>query len=75
METKLDITKDYYQITIPVSEVYKNKNIRRFIDFLRIRKIASQSEATNDEISELAEEANSNFWENNKDNLLNENRT
>ncbi len=74
MKTKVNITKDYYQIRIPVSEVYSNKTIRRFLDFIRIRDIASQSKATEKQIAELADEITENFWKINKDRLLNEAR-
>jgi hypothetical protein len=74
MKTKVNITKDYYQIRIPVSEVYSNKAIRRFLDFLKIREIASQSKATEKQISELADEVTESFWKKNKDSLLNETR-
>ena len=74
MKTKVNITKDYYQIRIPVSEVYSNKTIRRFLDFIRIRDIASQSKATEEQIAELADEITENFWKTNKDRLLNEAR-
>ena len=74
MKTKVNITKDYYQIRIPVSEVFSNKAIRRFLDFLKIREIASQSKATEKQISELADEVTESFWKKNKDSLLNETR-
>ena len=74
MKTQVKITKDYYQIRIPVSEVYANKTIRRFLDFLRIKEIASQSKATDEQIAELADEATESFWKANKDRLLNEAR-
>ncbi len=74
MKTRVNITKDYYQIRITVSEEYSNKAIRRFLDFLKIREIASQSKATEEQIAELADEVTENFWKKNKDSLLNETR-
>ena len=74
MKTQVKITKDYYQIRIPVSEVYSNKTIRRFLDFLRIREIASKSRATDEQIAELADEVTESFWKANRDKLLNEAR-
>ncbi len=74
MKTQVNITKDYYQIRIPVSEAYSNKAIRRFLDFLKLREISSQSKATEKQIAELADEATESFWKKNKDRLLNEAR-
>lgn len=74
MKTQVNITEEYYQIRIPVSEVYSNKAIRRFLDFLKLREIASQSNATKEQIAELSDEVTDSFWKVNKDRLLNEDR-
>jgi hypothetical protein len=72
MDTKVKITDNGYQITIPISEAYENDVIRDFLDFLRVREIASKSKATNKDIEELAEEVNESYWQANKDRLLDE---
>ena len=63
MKTEVSITKDYYQIRIPVSEVFDNPQIRKFLDFLRIGQIADTSKATEKEINELSEEIKELWWE------------
>jgi hypothetical protein len=72
MKTEISITKDYYQIRIPVSEVFDNPNIRKFLDFLRIKKIADKSEATEKDIEEISETIKENWWKNNGNRWLNE---
>jgi hypothetical protein len=71
MLTKVSVNKDFYEIKIPVEEANNIESIRRFIDYLRIREISSKSTATDEEIAKLSKDINKDFWQNNKDKLLN----
>ena len=46
METQIKVKNKYFQINIPIEEVYKNEVIKDFIDYLRIKEISSKSKAS-----------------------------
>ena len=70
MNTKIKISEDFYDIRIPVSEAFNNSTIKKFVDYIRIKEITSNSSASNEEISQLAKEVNKDYWEKNKSILL-----
>ena len=72
MSAKVQVKDGYFQITIPVKEAYENKNLKRFLDFQRAREISLRSQATDEQIAELAEEVKRSWWEENKEWFLNE---
>ena len=72
MKTQVNITKDYYQIRIPISEAFDNPNIRRFLDFLRIEQVADKSKADKKDIEELSEDVKESWWQENGEKWLNE---
>jgi len=74
MNTQIKVTGEYYQIKIPIEYGFSNKPVKRFLDYLRIKQIASESKATEDQIAEFADEVSASFWEANKSKLLNETR-
>ena len=74
MKTQIKVTSEYYQIKIPIEYSFSNKPIKRFLDYLRIKQIASESKATNEQIAEFADDISASFWESNKSKLLNETR-
>ena len=74
MNTQIKVTGEYYQIKIPIEYGFSNKPVKRFLDYLRIKQIASESKATEDQIAEFADEVSASFWNANKSKLLNETR-
>ncbi len=72
MSAKIQVKDGCFQITIPVKEAYENEDLRRFLDFQRVREIVSRSQATDEQIAELADEVAASWWEKNKGWFLNE---
>jgi hypothetical protein len=56
MQVEVSKTDEYYQIKIPIKERYTNQYIRRFMDYLKIKKNAEKSTATDEDIRNLSEE-------------------
>ncbi len=74
MSAKIQIKDGCFQITIPVKEAYENEDLRRFLDFQRAREVVSRSQATDEQIAQLADEVKRSWWEENKEWFLNETR-
>jgi hypothetical protein len=53
MQVEVSKTDEYYQIKIPIKERYTNQYIRRFMDYLKIKKNAEKSTATDEDIRRL----------------------
>ncbi len=70
MEVEVSKTDTYYQIKIPINERCTNQYIRRFMDYLKIKKNAEKSAATDEDIRNLSEEVMENWWEKNKSNFV-----
>jgi hypothetical protein len=60
-------------IKIPdAEEVISIADLQYLIEFIKFRKIVSQSKASQEEIDELAREVNSSWWAENKNRFLEE---
>ncbi|OHD13527.1 MAG: hypothetical protein A2Y41_06525 [Spirochaetes bacterium GWB1_36_13] len=70
MLTKVLVHKDFYEIMIPIDEANEIEIIRNFIDYLRVKKTASQSVATDEDIEILSKEINQSYWQENKTKFL-----
>ncbi len=70
MNATVQIKDGYYQIKIPVQEAYDNDNIRELLDLLRVEKILSKSEATDEFVKELSDEVKKSWWEKNKHRVI-----
>jgi hypothetical protein len=55
-------------ITIPAS--INNTYIEQLLDYLRVKSIAAESQATEEEIVELASEINQSWWQTNKQRFI-----
>ncbi len=55
---QVEVLKDNscYQIKIPILESYNDKYIRKFLDYLKIKEVASKSQATDEDIEKLSDE-------------------
>jgi hypothetical protein len=56
-------------ISIPAS--INNTYIEQLLDYLRVKSIAAESQATEEEIVELASEINQSWWQANKQRFIN----
>ncbi len=72
MSAKIEVKDGNFQITIPVKEAYESPDLKRFLDLQRIRQIVSRSQATEQDIAELADEVKRSWWETNKEWFLHE---
>jgi hypothetical protein len=70
MQVEVSKTDSYYQIRIPLKARYSNYQIRKFMDYLKIKKIAEKSAATDDDIRDLSEEVMETWWEKNQTNFV-----
>ena len=70
MQTQIKVEDGYYVIRIPVAESYDDRAVRDFVEGLKVREIVSRSQATDEQITELAEEMQENWWRENKDRFL-----
>lgn len=73
MNAVLQLKENYFQINIPLKEAYENKKLKEFIDFIRIEQIRSKSIITEEDIALLSEEAEKNWWDANKEKIINAN--
>ena len=71
MQTQIKVEDGYYVIRIPVADSYDDWLAREFVAGLKVREIVSRSQATEDQINELADELQENWWRENKDRFLN----
>ena len=55
-------------ITVPSSVNFSY--LQDFIDYLNVKSIVSNSQATEEEIDQIAEEAQENWWKNNKNKFV-----
>jgi hypothetical protein len=70
MQVEVSKTDTYYQIRIPLKERYTNQQIRKFMDYLKIKNTAEKSAATDADIRNLSEEIMENWWERNRSNFV-----
>ena len=57
-------------IKIPDDNNLNIEYIQKFIDYIRFMSIAKKSAATEEQILELSDEINSDWWNNNKDKYI-----
>jgi len=71
MQTEISRINDYFQIKIPIEEGYSDRNIRKFLDYMRIKINASKSQATDEDIEKLSDEVTQSWWNTNKSRFTN----
>ena len=62
MQVEVSRTDGYFQIKIPIIDTYTDRNIRNFLNYLKLREIASKSQATDNDIEALSEEIMQEWW-------------
>lgn len=70
MQVEVSKTDSYYQIRIPLTARYSNYHVKKFMDYLKIKKISEKSEANDDDIRELSEEIMETWWRKNQSNFV-----
>lgn len=58
------------EILIRLSASTDMIGLQRLLDFLKLKEITSKSNATDEQINELASESKSDWWEKNKDRFM-----
>ena len=66
----MQITRKGNQIVIDVAPGTDLIGIQRLLDYIRFSEIASKSEATQEQIDELASASKSDWWKKNKDRFI-----
>ena len=61
---------DNNEIIIRISASEDSIGVPRLIDYIRFMEIVSKSEATQEDIDELAEDINKSWWEKNKSRFI-----
>lgn len=70
MEVELLQSDGYYVVRIPVKDSYSDKNIRKFLDYLEVKRIAAKSQASDKDIEKLSGEITGEWWNKNKESYL-----
>lgn len=66
----MQIERTNKEILIRVASDTDLTGLQRILDYIKYREIASKSKATQEQIDELAREAKSTWWEDNKDRFI-----
>ncbi len=66
----ISVTRDNERILISIPASINTEYIEQLLDYLKVKAIASHSQATEDEIIGLADEINTSWWKNNKQNFI-----
>ncbi len=67
----MTILREGGEIIIKISESkIGEKNLQRFLDYLRYSELTGKSVATQEDVDALSAEVNKNWWEENKDKFL-----
>jgi len=64
MENMINVTKDLYQINLPINIVYEDRVVKNFIEYIKIKNISNKSQANDNDIDMLSQDINKSFWEN-----------
>lgn len=66
----LTVRREDETIMISIPASINNTYIEQLLDYLRVKSIAIESQATDEEIVELANEINQSWWQNNKQRFI-----
>lgn len=66
----LTVRRENENIMISIPASINNTYIEQLLDYLRVKSIAAESQATEDEIVELASEINQSWWQTNKQRFI-----
>jgi hypothetical protein len=66
----MQIERTKNEILIRVASSTDLTGLQRILDYIKFREIASKSNATQEQIDDLAKDSKSTWWEENKDRLV-----
>lgn len=66
----LTVRREDETIMISIPASINNRYVEQLLDYLRVKAIAAESEASEDEIVELANEINQSWWQTNKQRFI-----
>ena len=66
----LTVRREDETIMISIPASINNTYIEQLLDYLRVKSIAAESQATEEEIVELASEINQSWWQANKQRFI-----
>lgn len=66
----LTVRRENETILISIPASINNTYIEQLLDYLRVKSIAAESQATEEEIVELASEINQSWWQTNKQRFI-----
>lgn len=67
----LTVRREDETIMISIPASINNTYIEQLLDYLRVKSIAAESQATEEEIVKLANEINQSWWQANKQRFIN----
>lgn len=62
----MQIERNNDELVIRITEVIDPKIVQKFIDYVRLKGIASKSKATEKDIEDISNEIDSNWWKENR---------
>ena len=66
----LTVRRENETIMISVPASINNTYVEQLLDYLSVKSIASESQATDEQIIELADEINQSWWQTNKQRFI-----
>ena len=66
----LTVRRENETIMISIPASINNTYVEQLLDYLRVKSIASESQATDEQIIELADELNQSWWQTNKQRFI-----
>ena len=66
----LTVRRENENILISIPASIYNSFVEQFLDYLSVKSIASESQATDEQIVELANEINQSWWKTNKQRFI-----
>jgi len=70
MQAQVKVEDGYYVVRIPVADSYSDRLTRAFLDRAKVYDILSRSQATEEQVQELADDMQSAWWRENRERFL-----
>jgi hypothetical protein len=66
----ISVSREDDRILISIPASINNQYVEQLLDYLKVKSIATESQATDEEIVDLANEVNKSWWEANKQRFI-----
>ena len=70
MQVECSRDDGFFVVKIPIRESYSDRNVRKFLDFLKIKQNAGKSQTSDKNIEKLSDEITGEWWRKNKDTYM-----